>query len=59
MMENIDKNLVDELDKLDKTKKEIEDKISNVKNPRTKVRGVLGFLSTKKFLSGILGHRKS
>ncbi len=30
-MENIDKNLVDELDKLDKIKKEIEDKISNIK----------------------------
>lgn len=30
-MKNIDKNLVDELDKLDKIKKEIEDKISNIK----------------------------
>ncbi len=30
-MENIDKNFVDELDRLDKTKKEIEVKINNIK----------------------------
>lgn len=30
-MENIDKNLVDELDKLEKIKKETEDKINNIK----------------------------
>jgi len=30
-MENIDKNLVDELDRLDKIKTEIEDKIHNIK----------------------------
>jgi hypothetical protein len=31
-MENIDKNLVDELDKLEKIKKEIEEKINNIKS---------------------------
>ena len=30
-MENIDKSLVDELDRLDKIKREIEDKINNIK----------------------------
>ena len=30
-MENIDKNLVDELDRLEKAKKDTEDKINNIK----------------------------
>ncbi len=47
-MENIDKNLVDELDKLEKVKKDVEDKINNIKSEIINI----ARLEKKEFLFG-------